>query len=90
MQIEVRSEICVKVQLADTSCVGRIRWLGLRPDLQHYFHAADLSVVPSLEEPLGLVALESLATATPVVASRTGGLPEIVEDGSLRAIGDAK
>jgi starch synthase len=39
-------------------------------------------VVPSLREPLGLVALESLAAATPVVATRTGGLPEIVAHGS--------
>ena len=31
------------------------------------------------KEPLGLVAVESLAAGTPVVASRTGGLPEIVE-----------
>ncbi len=60
---------------------GCVRWLGLRPNVEHYFNAADLSIVPSLEEPLGLVALESLATGTPVVASRTGGLPEIVHDG---------
>jgi glycosyltransferase involved in cell wall biosynthesis len=32
-------------------------------------------------EPFGLVAIESLATGTPVIASRTGALPEIVEDG---------
>ena len=72
---------------------GRVRWMGLRRDLQHYFAAADLSVVPSLEEPLGLVALESLATETPVVASRTGGLPEIVHDqvfGRLVGAGDSK
>ena len=60
---------------------GKVRWLGLRPNLQHFLLAADLSLVPSLEEPLGLVALESLATSTAVVASRTGGLPEIVHDG---------
>jgi glycosyltransferase involved in cell wall biosynthesis len=65
----------------DNQLFGRVRWMGLRSNVQHYFDAADLSVVPSLEEPLGLVALESLATKTPVVASRIGGLPEIVHDG---------
>ncbi len=43
--------------------------------------AFDLTVVPSVEEPLGLVALESMAAGTPVVASDTGGLPEIVRPG---------
>lgn len=81
-----------KIQIQN-KLFGRIRWMGLRRDLQHYFAAADLSVVPSLEEPLGLVALESLATGTPVVASRTGGLPEIVQDqvfGRLVKPGDSE
>ena len=39
----------------------------------------DITVVPSVEEPLGLVAIESLAAGTPVVAANTGGLPEIVQ-----------
>ena len=56
----------------------RVQFLGLRNNVQDYMAAFDLTVVPSIEEPLGLVALESLATGTPVVASKTGGLPEIV------------
>ena len=56
----------------------RVKWLGLRNNVQDFMAACDLTVVPSLEEPLGLVAIESLATGTPVVASNTGGLPEIV------------
>jgi glycosyltransferase involved in cell wall biosynthesis len=43
---------------------------------------ATLAVVPSLwPEPFGMVAMEALASGTPVVASRVGGLPEIVRDG---------
>ncbi|MGQ9551855.1 MAG: glycosyltransferase family 4 protein [Candidatus Bathycorpusculaceae bacterium] len=40
---------------------------------------ADVSVVPSLFEPFGIVALEAMAAKSPVVASDTGGLSEIVE-----------
>ena len=43
---------------------------------------ASLAVVPSVwPEPFGMVAMEALAAGTPVVASRVGGLPEIVRDG---------
>ena len=56
----------------------RVRWCGLRSNIQDFMAAFEITVVPSLEEPLGLVALESLAAGTPVVAADTGGLPEIV------------
>ena len=39
----------------------------------------DFTVVPSIQESLGLVAIESLAAGTPVIAANTGGLPEIVQ-----------
>jgi glycogen(starch) synthase len=41
--------------------------------------SADVSVVPSLFEPFGIVALEAMAAKSPVVASDTGGLSEIIE-----------
>ena len=59
--------------------LNRVKWLGLRNNVQDFMAAFDLTVVPSTEEPLGLVAIESMATGTPVVASNTGGLPEIVK-----------
>jgi D-inositol-3-phosphate glycosyltransferase len=44
-------------------------------DLPLYYAAADVCVVPSHYEPFGLVAIESMASRTPVVASDVGGLP---------------
>lgn len=45
-----------------------------------YFSAADLVIVPSFEETLGRVSMEALACKTPVVASNTGGIKEVVDD----------
>jgi glycosyltransferase involved in cell wall biosynthesis len=60
---------------------GRVKWLGRRANIEEYLKAFDLMVMPSLDEPLGLVAIESQAAGIPVVASNIGGLPEIVEHG---------
>jgi D-inositol-3-phosphate glycosyltransferase len=46
-----------------------------------FYNAADICVVPSFHESFGLVAVEALASGTPVVASRAGGLAMIVQDG---------
>ncbi len=50
--------------------------------MQEYYQAVDLAVVPSeFEEPFGMVAIEAMAAGTPVLATRRGGLPEIITDG---------
>jgi glycogen(starch) synthase len=48
-------------------------------DRDMLYLAADVAVFPSLYEPFGIVALESMAAGTPVVVSDSGGLAEIVE-----------
>lgn len=62
---------------------GRVSFLGPveHEELPWYYGAADVTVVPSRYESFGLVALESLACVTPVVASAVGGLPTIVQHG---------
>ncbi|PZS14404.1 MAG: D-inositol-3-phosphate glycosyltransferase, partial [Pseudonocardiales bacterium] len=52
-----------------------------RETVADYYRAADLTVVPSYNESFGLVALESQACGTPVVAAAVGGLPTAVADG---------
>jgi D-inositol-3-phosphate glycosyltransferase len=61
----------------------RTRFLGAvaHEELPMYYSAADVSVMPSSYESFGLVAVESLACGTPVVATRVGGLRSIVRDG---------
>lgn len=49
--------------------------------LAQYYRAADVTVVPSYNESFGLVALESQACGTPVVAARVGGLVTAVSHG---------
>ncbi len=50
-------------------------------ELPLYYNAADVCVVPSYYESFGLVAVESMACGTPVVASRVGGLVSTISDG---------
>jgi D-inositol-3-phosphate glycosyltransferase len=52
-----------------------------RDELPAWYRAADVTVVPSYSESFGLVALESQASGTPVVASAVGGLTTAVQDG---------
>jgi starch synthase len=52
-----------------------------RPDVVQLLSHATVFVCPSVYEPLGIVNLEAMACGTAVVASRVGGIPEVVEEG---------
>lgn len=58
----------------------RVTWVGERPNARPFMVAADLLVVPSRREPLGLVALEAAAAHTPTIAYEVGGLGQILND----------
>lgn len=59
----------------------RVHWLGFRTDVAAVMQAVDLVAMPSWEEPFGIVALEAMAAGRPVLATRAGGLVEVVVDG---------
>ena len=58
-----------------------VRFVGFQSNVGDWQTAATLAVVPSHVEPFGLVSLEAMARAIPVVATHVGGIPEAVIDG---------
>jgi glycosyltransferase involved in cell wall biosynthesis len=72
---------------------GSVEFVGKQPQSQvrEYLSVADLLLLPSQSESFGLTALEAMACEVPVIATRVGGIPELVEDkgcGYLFEIGD--
>jgi N-acetyl-alpha-D-glucosaminyl L-malate synthase BshA len=62
---------------------NRIEFVGKQPQprILEYLSAADLLLLPSQSESFGLAALEAMACEVPVIATRVGGIPEVVEEG---------
>lgn len=68
---------------ADLGIGERLLMLGERPDARRLLPGFDLLVAPSIgREGLGVAVLEGMDAGLPVVASRVGGLPEVVHDGT--------
>ncbi|GAB4428054.1 MAG: glycosyltransferase family 4 protein [Chloroflexi bacterium OHK40] len=73
----------LKAQATDLGVRDQVTFVGFvtDEDRDRLYHAADLAIFPSLYEPFGIVALEALANACPLVVSDAGGLAEVVQDG---------
>ena len=70
-------------QAAELGCADHIRWVGRQPqeELPQWYSQMDIVLMPSRSEGFGLTAIEAMACGCVMVASDTGGLPEVVRDG---------
>ncbi len=68
-------------QARDLGVEEAIRFAGIRKDVPVVLNCLDVFVLPSLWEGFGTAIIEALACGVPVVATRVGGIPEIVEHG---------
>jgi glycosyltransferase involved in cell wall biosynthesis len=79
-------------ETAERGLTAHVRFLGQRADVPALLALSSLAVLPSLAESFGFAALEAMSLGRAVVASRSGGLPEVVADGEtglLADVGDA-
>ena len=71
----------LETRVSESGLAGRVEFLGFQADAPALMATMDIVAVPSLFEPFGIVAVEAMVQARPVVASAVGGLTETVEDG---------
>jgi N-acetyl-alpha-D-glucosaminyl L-malate synthase BshA len=65
----------------DLGIHGRVHFLGKQDRVNELLPLADLMIMPSSLESFGLAALEAMACKVPAIATRVGGVPELIEDG---------
>ncbi|MBD3305692.1 glycosyltransferase, partial [candidate division KSB3 bacterium] len=73
----------LQAQIQRLRLEAQVEWMAALPqtELAHRMRQADALVLPSLSEALGRVVIEAMATGTPVIGSRVGGIPELIADG---------
>jgi D-inositol-3-phosphate glycosyltransferase len=82
--MDMSEEMTRLQKMCDDLCMGgMVVFLGKRAQdtLPYYYSAAEVLVMPSLYESFGMVALEAMASGTPVIASEVGGLGYLVQNG---------
>jgi glycosyltransferase involved in cell wall biosynthesis len=76
----------LKELISSLGVQDEVLWLGEREDIPEILRALDIVLVPSWEEPFGMVVIESMAMELPVIATEIGGATEVVtppKDGLL-------
>jgi len=70
----------LKNRVIEMKLSENFRFVGRRKDIDRILNISDISIMTSLNEGLPMVILESLAVGVPVVASKVGGIPEIIKN----------
>jgi glycosyltransferase involved in cell wall biosynthesis len=73
----------LKMKAKELGIEDRVHFNGYKPpdELARLYNRADIFVLPSLSESLGMVLLEAMGCGLPIIASHVGGIPEIVKNG---------
>ena len=71
----------VKKEARRMGVSARVKFLGWRDDIPEIMRVLDIFVLPSLNEGMGRVLVEAMAVGKPIVASRVGGIPDLVKEG---------
>jgi len=87
-EIAAETQALVDTLRAEREGVFWVRDMLPAEKVREVYAAADVFVCPSIYEPLGIVNLEAMACETAVVASRVGGIPEVVVDGETGILVD--
>ncbi len=74
-------ETALRNQVADLQIEDSVIFLGMRDDIPELLEIIDIMILPSISESFGTAALEAMRASRPVIATSSGGLPEVVKDG---------
>lgn len=85
---EGETEAALKRQVTEAELLDRVVFFGLRRDVPSVLLAMDVLAIPSSREGLPIVLLEAMAARLPVIATRVGGIPEVVIDGETGILVD--
>ena len=74
-------DVALRAEALKAGANGRVTFLGWHNDIDEIMPIFDIFVLPSLNEGMGRVLVEAMAAGKPVVASRVGGIPDLVRHG---------